>query len=807
LLARTRIEAYRLRFPKLRIQKHVHSRSFLDKPAIQITFQGPYHHHRNILLRKVFVRTHQTLLEFTWFASPPTMATFLRQSKSLIRTFQWLDPLKQVGVSRLPHRLSSQQVIQHNLKSVVSISVGIKKGKRTIFRPCGSGFVVDPRGYVLTNHHVVFNRYRGEFFKQFSINWDRSTDRKSMRARLIGAFQQSPMQRKTQKLEKSTGRLKTMQRQHIDIALLKLEGPGPFPLVKMSSVRHTMWGDTVVAMGFPLEGQANAGMGNEDITATSGALSRLIRLTTGSVNQIQHTSKIAGGNSGGPLFDLHTGAVIGINTWVGIFDRRARRPGMSLGYFFALPIDLAWQFFPDHLLRSKRPMRAHHWYERGLFWLSQQRYSPAKRAFMRARKLDPKHVFSDFGLSQLFFEKAKRFQNQRADVFLKHARRWADRGLSKAPNHPLLLQQLARITIAQSDYSTSSYLIAQMLKREKQSWYAHYLKAKWYLARQQVKKALDSAQRAHLLSKQKLPFGTLLRGEIFYSVKHYYEGIQAFRQAQRIDRQNQQAQIYESVGYIFLNQPEEAIRHLNKLVEIFPYNSEIHRFRILAHARAKHYKKGLQVFFEDYYKNTLSQGLQRDPIALYFAGLCALRGLPSKHKWTKLRILIGVWGELINTQTRNPFAQRAGRLLTKIMYNTGYKGIAYGILQLLEHNAPQSKHIKLQKAKSILSKQAISTKGWKLLLYAFPSPSPALIQRVFQHTPSTLSLRTRYLMYRRGIPANIVEKLRKIRLKRRLKSVRKKRNKAFLTMLRIRKRNRLLKLFTKRRPQKPKPQK
>lgn len=161
----------------------------------------------------------------------------------------------------------------------------------------GSGVLVSPEGYILTNHHVISDA--DEIDVALS-------DGRKVKAQVIGSDPET------------------------DIAVLKIEAkqlPTPITLGKVESV-HV--GDVVLAIGNPF------GVGQ---TVTSGIVSALGRDHVGIntfENFIQTDAAINPGNSGGALIDTR-GHLIGINT--AIYSNN----GGSMGIGFAIPINLAKQ--------------------------------------------------------------------------------------------------------------------------------------------------------------------------------------------------------------------------------------------------------------------------------------------------------------------------------------------------------------------------------------------------------------------------------------------------------------------------------
>jgi serine protease Do len=157
----------------------------------------------------------------------------------------------------------------------------------------GSGFIVTPDGYILTNAHVV--RGATELIVKM-------TDRREFTAKLIG-------------LDDRT-----------DVAVIKIDATA-LPTVRLGDPSKLKSGQWVVAIGSPF-GMANsvtAGI----VSATSRELPNERYLPF-----IQTDAAVNPGNSGGPLFNLD-GEVVGINSQI------YSQSGGYMGLSFAIPIDIA----------------------------------------------------------------------------------------------------------------------------------------------------------------------------------------------------------------------------------------------------------------------------------------------------------------------------------------------------------------------------------------------------------------------------------------------------------------------------------
>ena len=166
----------------------------------------------------------------------------------------------------------------------------------------GSGFIVTPDGYVLTNAHVVADA------SEVTV---KLTDRREFVAKVIGVDKRS------------------------DVALIKIAATG-LPVVHFGDSSKLRPGQWVIAIGSPFgfENSVTAGV----VSATARPLDETY------VPFIQTDAAVNPGNSGGPLFNVD-GQVIGINAQ--IYSRTGGYMGMS----FAIPIDLALNV--ENQLRTK----------------------------------------------------------------------------------------------------------------------------------------------------------------------------------------------------------------------------------------------------------------------------------------------------------------------------------------------------------------------------------------------------------------------------------------------------------------------
>ncbi len=167
----------------------------------------------------------------------------------------------------------------------------------------GSGFLIHPSGYIVTNAHVVA----------------RSTENRI-------AFADQPEGKAL------PSRAVTIDREH-DLAVLKIDVDRPLPYLRLGRSNDLMIGETVIAIGNPF------GYHHTVTTGVIGALNRTLHFGRNVTYQglIQTDAAINPGNSGGPLLNIH-GELIGINTAI-------RGDAQNIG--FAIPVDYLRRLLPE----------------------------------------------------------------------------------------------------------------------------------------------------------------------------------------------------------------------------------------------------------------------------------------------------------------------------------------------------------------------------------------------------------------------------------------------------------------------------
>jgi putative serine protease PepD len=173
----------------------------------------------------------------------------------------------------------------------------------------GSGCIINPEGYVLTNHHVIEDAQRLEVTLADGSKW---------RGKLVGTDPDS------------------------DLAVIKIEAPRErLVFLSMGDSNKLLVGQKALAIGNPF------GLGQTLSTGVISSLKRTLRARNGVLMEdiIQTDASINPGNSGGALLDS-SGRLIGVNT--AIFSPT----GASVGIGFAIPVATVKRLVPDLIAKG-----------------------------------------------------------------------------------------------------------------------------------------------------------------------------------------------------------------------------------------------------------------------------------------------------------------------------------------------------------------------------------------------------------------------------------------------------------------------
>ncbi|WP_156957757.1 trypsin-like peptidase domain-containing protein [Synechococcus sp. KORDI-52] len=231
------------------------------------------------------------------------VADAVKQSGPAVVTLETSRTVNQSTAAGVPPALMQDPLFRH------FFGIPRSSGARSrIQRGQGSGVIFDAKGLLLTNAHVV------EGADQLTVGL---SDGRRVSARVVGKDELT------------------------DLAVVRLEGSGPWPVAALGDSDRLSVGDWAIAVGNPF---------GLESTVTLGIISNLNRnvaqlgISGKRLDLIQTDAAINPGNSGGPLLNAD-GEVIGINTLV--------RSGPGAGLGFAIPINRARTIAEQLVTRGK----------------------------------------------------------------------------------------------------------------------------------------------------------------------------------------------------------------------------------------------------------------------------------------------------------------------------------------------------------------------------------------------------------------------------------------------------------------------
>jgi S1-C subfamily serine protease len=214
-----------------------------------------------------------------------------------------------------PEEIVNIEVYEKAKKSVVFITTlsyrrdPLTQDVEELPEGTGSGFIWDPRGYVVTNFHVIQDARAAQVHMY---------DGKVLQARLVGAAPDK------------------------DLAVLRIDAPEDLTAIAVGTSKDIRVGQRAYALGNPF------GVGLTFTEGVVSALDRRMKAVTGRpINGVIQTSApINPGNSGGPLLDS-SARLIGVNTAI------YSPSGANAGIGFAIPVDTVNQVVPELIRDGK----------------------------------------------------------------------------------------------------------------------------------------------------------------------------------------------------------------------------------------------------------------------------------------------------------------------------------------------------------------------------------------------------------------------------------------------------------------------
>ena len=279
----------------------------------------------------------------------------------------------------------------------------------------GSGFIISPDGYIITNAHVVssdensakdilFDSFAGFMGKEWAIGYGDSVYEliTPLANYIVSNGQLSDI--KTT-VYVSTGvaipGVGTVQKENPadirkvgtpnsgrDVAILKIDGKN-LPTMKLGNSDEAKTGNIIYVLGYPGASELDLTATGEPLepTLTSGVISAE-RKTTDGFRLLQTDTTISPGNSGGPAFN-EKGEVVGIATLATVDPITEQQ---IQGYNYLVPINFAKDFLQELNIQNKQGSVDEH-YRKGIEYLWNKKYKKAIEELEAVKRLYPAHPY------------------------------------------------------------------------------------------------------------------------------------------------------------------------------------------------------------------------------------------------------------------------------------------------------------------------------------------------------------------------------------------------------------------------------
>jgi serine protease Do len=251
------------------------------------------------------------MTKIVWMVAAVTAALLIRSTSSLAQSDPAAEPAVLAVAKALPAvvNINTERVVRRTVRDPIEdfyaqffgyYRGGRPREIRQTLQSLGSGFIVDPAGYIVTNQHVV----------------ERAADLK---------IQVTTNDGKTYSAHYITGDEKK------DLAFIKLDSKGPFPFISLDNISPNLLGETVLVVGNAV------GYGSSISRGVLSATKREITIDNIEYKDLVQTdAAINPGNSGGPVIDI-SGRLVGISSAKMAFTPQGV-PTQGLG--FAIPADI-----------------------------------------------------------------------------------------------------------------------------------------------------------------------------------------------------------------------------------------------------------------------------------------------------------------------------------------------------------------------------------------------------------------------------------------------------------------------------------
>jgi tetratricopeptide (TPR) repeat protein len=460
---------------------------------------------------------------------------------------------------RLDQSMEARHVVRKHKASVVSITAQTGTDGGT-----GTGFIISKSGYVLTNHHVIWNEQANKPHAQFFVEWDELLKKPRVPAQLVGYRRKESVRT-------------FYQLWGVDIALLKIPDGDyePMPLTPLDDVEA---GDPVVTLGFPSRGLIEG----VSLTVTTGVVTRFNRGPTGEVESLYTDAPFTHGSSGGPCVSLVTGGVIGQNTFgtgVGL-EVNGKSLNDLLHYHGVVPINQAMREWPTvtelGLSYGAEELDFLDAYALSRLYMAWGSLDAAEglAAYSAKRQYQSADAHSQWG-STLLAKALEVLHEQGEDAARKLVPDIVQHftaALERDPAHEESLTSLAGLHLQLGQLAEATGFADRAIAAAPASHQPYVIRARIALEQKRYDEALRLADRGKAVSHDILPDVYLIAGMTHYAAGSLEAGRADYVKASTIHPSSLDARLGVAQYFVLRQQTDEAIGEFTRILADFPDN-------------------------------------------------------------------------------------------------------------------------------------------------------------------------------------------------------------------------------------------
>jgi tetratricopeptide (TPR) repeat protein len=455
--------------------------------------------------------------------------------------------------------MEARQIVRRYRESVVSVEATTEGAGGT-----GSGFIVSRDGYVLTNHHVIWNAEADKPHTEFFVEWDESLQRRRVPARLIGY---------KQKMSAST----FYQLWGVDIALLQIP-PGNYEPMPLTPLEDVDVGDPVVTLGFPSRGLIEG----VSLTVTTGVVTRFNRGPTGEVETLYIDAAFTHGSSGGPCVSLVTGGVIGQNTFGADVGMTANGRSLNdlLDYQGVVPIDQAIREWPTVTelggSYGAEELDFLDQYALSRLYMGRGSLNAAEMLAGSATKeqYQSADAHSQWGTAALLrgLEVLREDGEEAARELVPGIVQHFTDALERDPRHEESLTSLAALYLQLGEFGDATAFADRAIVAAPGSFQPYVIRARIALEQERWDEALRFADRGKAASHDVVPDAYVIAGLAQYGAGNLDGGRRDYVKASAIHPSNLDARLGVAQYFVLKQQSTEAMGEFQKILADFPDN-------------------------------------------------------------------------------------------------------------------------------------------------------------------------------------------------------------------------------------------